>query len=190
MSDHITVIGNIATEPERRQTSTGVCVMSFRLASTQRHRDDRTGQWVDGSTNWYTVSAFRQLAEHALESLQKGQRVIVTGKLRLRSWETSAKKGLDVEIDADGLGHDLRWGTSTFQHDTSNLVGEPAAPTPAPPEPFPQSYPADRLAGADERTGELADERTGELVGAGLVRNDAWDTRPLGSDQRGDDRPF
>lgn len=182
MSDHITVIGNIATEPERRRTSTGIPVVSFRLASTQRHRDDRTGQWVDGATNWYTVSAFRRLAEHALASFQKGQRVIVTGKLKLRSWETSAKKGLEAEIDADGLGHDLLWGTSAFQRDTSSMVGEPGVPSSAPTASLPRSYPAD-----DEVE---ADERTGELVGAGLVRDDGWDASPLGSDQRGSDIPF
>ncbi len=115
MSDHITVIGNIATEPEQRRTAAGIAVTSFRVASSQRHFDSRTGEWVDGITNWYRVSAFRALGENAFGSLSKGQRVIVTGKLRVKEWESGGKKGVDVEIDADGLGHDLMWGTTSFQ---------------------------------------------------------------------------
>lgn len=178
MSDHITVIGNIATEPERRQTSTGVPVISFRLATTQRHRDERSGQWVDGATNWYTVSAFRRLAEHAHASLQKGQRVIVTGKLKLRAWETSAKRGLDVEIDADAIGHDLLWGTSVFQRDGSSLVGDRAGRDALPAN-------AVRAPGSHE-----PGEREGELVGAGLVRDDGWDAGPLGGTAAPSETPF
>ncbi|MFT4135903.1 single-stranded DNA-binding protein [Microbacterium sp.] len=187
MSDHITVIGNIATEPERRQTSTGVPVISFRLASSQRRFDARSGQWVDGATNWYTVSAFRRLAEHALVSLHKGQRIVVTGSLKLREWETSTKKGLEAEIDADGIGHDLLWGTSTFQRDTSGIVGES-------PRSEPTSLDAARHdatdpfrvpigeGGADAFPSAIP-QRSTATVGAGLVDDDAWDARPLGSEE-------
>ena len=115
MSDQITITGNIATEPERRSTPSGVAVTSFRLASSQRHFDRTKNEWVETSTNWYTVSAFRSLGENALESLHKGERVVITGRLRLREWESGAKKGLSVEIDADSIGHDLRWGTSRYR---------------------------------------------------------------------------
>ena len=114
MTDHITVIGNIATDPEQRRTTAGIAVTSFRVASSQRHFDARSGEWVDGLTNWYRVSAFRALGENAFTSLSKGQRIIVTGKLKLKEWEAGGKKGIEVEIDADGLGHDLQWGTSSF----------------------------------------------------------------------------
>ncbi len=114
MSDLITITGNIATEPERRRTATGVPVTTFRLASSQRHFDRAKSEWVETSTNWYSVSAFRDLAEHVGDSLHKGERVILTGRLRLREWETAAKRGLSVEIDADAIGHDLRWGTSRY----------------------------------------------------------------------------
>ncbi len=117
MSDHITVIGNIATHPERRRTGAGDTVISFRLATNPRYVDSRTGAWVDGPTNFYSVSAYRRLAEHALESLHRGERVIVSGKLRLRTWEAGEKKGVAPEIDADALGHDLKWGTSVFRSD-------------------------------------------------------------------------
>lgn len=116
MSDRITVVGNIATTPERRRTASGVTVVSFRLATNHRRRD-ATGQWVDSATNWYTVSGYRGLAEHALSSFLKGQRVIVTGSLRVRDWESNGKNGREAEIDADAFGHDLLWGTTVFARD-------------------------------------------------------------------------
>ena len=70
-----------------------------------------------GHTNWYTVSAFRQLAVHAQQSLHKGQRVIVTGRLRVSTWENASGKGTSVDIDAEAIGHDLLWGTSDFRRD-------------------------------------------------------------------------
>lgn len=116
MSDRITVVGNVATTPERRRTASGVTVISFRLATNHRRRD-ANGQWVDSATNWYTVSGYRALAEHALASFVKGQRVIVTGALRVRDWESNGKHGREAEIDADALGHDLLWGTTMFARD-------------------------------------------------------------------------
>lgn len=127
MSDTITITGNIATEPERRESG-GTPIASFRLASTQRRIDKESGQWVDAHTNWYTVSAFRQLAVHALESLHKGQRVIVTGKLKVRTWENASGKGTSVDIDAEGIGHDLLWGTTDFRKDDPG-ESTTAAPT-------------------------------------------------------------
>ncbi len=114
MSDHITVIGNVAAAPELRRTGAGDPVTSFRVGSTSRRRDAATGQWVDGETNWYRVSAFRALGEHAFASVTKGNRVIVVGKLRVRRWESAGKSGTDVEIDAEAIGHDLLFGTSAF----------------------------------------------------------------------------
>ncbi|HWI30374.1 MAG TPA: single-stranded DNA-binding protein [Microbacterium sp.] len=120
MSDTITITGNIATPPERRVTPAGVVITSFRVASSQRRYDRNSGGWIDGETNWYTVSTFRALAEHAYESFHKGERVIATGKLRLREWDNGTKKGFTAEIDADAVGHDLLWGTSRFRKDEAN----------------------------------------------------------------------
>lgn len=129
MSDTITVTGNIATEPERKHTSAGAPLTTFRVASTQRRYDRAAERWIDGSTNWYSVSAFRALGEHAYRSLHKGERVILTGRLRLREWETSSKRGVTAEIDAEAIGHDLLWGTSTYRRTDAGVPAHAAAAT-------------------------------------------------------------
>lgn len=134
MSDTITITGNIATDPELKRTPAGVAITTFRVASTQRRFDRATGQWIDGGTNWYTVSTFRSLADHAFHSLRKGHRVLLTGRLRLRQWDTGVKQGTSIEIEADAIGHDLLWGTTRFEKDappttTVPVEGDPwAAP--------------------------------------------------------------
>lgn len=114
MSDTITITGLIATTPRHVVTSEGLPITSFRLASSQRRFDKATSTWVDASTNWYTVTAFRQLAINAVPSLSKGDRVVVSGRLRVRDWQTDDRTGTNVEIEAETLGHDLFWGTSVF----------------------------------------------------------------------------
>ena len=118
MSTHVTVVGTIATEPTLLQSSQGVQLCSFRVASDER-RFDRTQQvWVDGNTNWFTVVCSRSLAEHASESFHKGQRIVVSGRLRVRNWEKEDKRGVTVEVEAESVGHDLRWGVSQFERRT------------------------------------------------------------------------
>lgn len=114
MSDTITITGNVGTHPESKRTAAGVSITTFRVASGQRRYDRSAGAWVDAGTNWYSVSAFRGLADHAFQSLTKGDRVILTGRLRVRSWDNGTKQGTDIEIDAEAIGHDLRWGTTRF----------------------------------------------------------------------------
>ena len=124
MTDTISLTGLVATTPKHVVTGTGLSVTSFRFASTQRRYDRAEQKWVDGDTNWYTVATFRQLATNVNASLQKGQRVIVTGRLRVRDWATDDKRGTNVEIDADAVGHDLSWGTTTFTRSTATAVAE------------------------------------------------------------------
>jgi single-strand DNA-binding protein len=128
--DTITITGNIAADPELKRTPTGVAIASFRVGSSQRRFDRNTGTWEDTGTNWYAVSAYRGLADHVFASLRKGDRVILTGRLKLRQWETDSKRGVAIEIDADAVGHDLRWGTSTFVKAERTRDGgqEPSSP--------------------------------------------------------------
>ena len=114
MSDTITITGLIATTPRHVVTSEGLPITSFRLASSQRRFDKTTDKWVDASTNWYTVTSFRQLAINAVPSLSKGDRIVVTGRLRVRDWQTDDRTGTNVEFEAETLGHDLFWGTAVF----------------------------------------------------------------------------
>ncbi|MFD3444191.1 single-stranded DNA-binding protein [Microbacteriaceae bacterium 4G12] len=122
MSDTITLIGFVATAPRHLITGEGLPITSFRLASTQRRYDRRTAEWVDGETNWYTVTGFRQLAVHTAASVAKGDRVIVTGRLRIRDWSSGERSGTTIEVEAEALGHDLSWGTAAFTRTTSSAV--------------------------------------------------------------------
>ena len=111
----LSVSGIVATTPRHVVTSEGLAITSFRLASTQRRFDKGQAQWVDIDTNWYTVVSFRQLAINANKSLNKGDRVVATGRVKVRNWQNDDKRGTSVEIEADALGHDLLWGTSAFE---------------------------------------------------------------------------
>lgn len=165
MSDTITVTGLVATTPKHLKTDTGLDITSFRLASTQRRYDRAEAKWVDAATNWYTVTTFRQLAANVVQSILKGQRVVVTGRLRIRDWTTGEKTGTTIEIDAESLGHDLLFGTSQFTRversapvaDTAQSAAA-AEEIPEPPEaPDPEFPPLDDLAEARaKRPAELA----------------------------------
>jgi single-strand DNA-binding protein len=128
MSDTITVTGLVATTPRHLVTGEGLPITSFRLASTQRRFDRKENRWVDGDTNWFTVTSFRQLANNIVGSVSKGQRVVVTGRLRVREWQTDDKRGTNVEIDADAIGHDLSWGTAAFVRSVASSIAQDAVP--------------------------------------------------------------
>ena len=115
MSDHVTVHGLIATEPRHLVTKEGLEVTSFRLAAMQRRFDRQLGKWRDDGTNWYSVASFRILAKNAAASLEKGHRVIVSGRLKVREWDAGERSGVSVDIEADAIGHDLVWGSTTFE---------------------------------------------------------------------------
>jgi single-strand DNA-binding protein len=118
MSDNITVTGLVATTPRYVTTSNGVQIISFRLASSQRRYDEALGRWIDGDTNWYTISGFGQLAENCVESINKGDRVVVVGKLRLRTWENNDRGGMTAEIESDVIAQDLNWGVASYKRVT------------------------------------------------------------------------
>jgi single-strand DNA-binding protein len=126
MTDTLTIVGKVATDPHLGQTGGGVAVTNFRLASTHRRFDAASQSWVDGGTNWYSVAAYRQLGEHAKASLRTGDSVIVTGRLRIRNWESNGKHGTSVDIDADAIGHDLRWGTTAYLRTHRSSAAESA----------------------------------------------------------------
>jgi single-strand DNA-binding protein len=126
MSETITVSGLVATTPRHLVTQDGLPITSFRLASSQRRFDRSQNRWVDGETNWYTVTAFRQLAINAAGSVSKGDRILVGGKLRVRDWDNGERAGTSVEIEAESLGHDLTWGSSVFTRTVLVREADPA----------------------------------------------------------------
>lgn len=115
MSEQITVSGLIATDPRIHTTKEGLSITSFRLAANSRHFDRAKNEWVSSATNWFTVLTFRQLAQNCAESLTKGDRVVVSGKIKIRDWDNGERTGTSVEIDADSVGLDLSFGVGTIQ---------------------------------------------------------------------------
>lgn len=111
----ITIQALVATTPRHLVTEDGLPITSFRVAVNERVYNTELNKWIDGHTNWYTVTCFRQLAINAIASISKGERVIVTGKLMIRDWDNGERAGTTVEIEAASIGHDLTWGQSTFK---------------------------------------------------------------------------
>lgn len=142
MPDTFSLGGVVGSEPRHTVTPDGLAVTSFRLASDQRRFNKRIQAWETYATNWYTISAFRTLAINAAASITKGDRIVVSGRLRIRSWESGTKSGVSVEIDADALGHDLAWGTSSFTKSiASAALAASAATTESVPDQDPGSSP-------------------------------------------------
>lgn len=110
----ITVVGNLTADPELRFTPSGAGVASFTVASTPRSFDKTTNEWKDGDALFLRCSAWRQLAENVAESLTRGTRVIVTGRLKQRSFETKqGEKRTVIELDVDEVGPSLKYATAT-----------------------------------------------------------------------------
>ncbi|SDQ63341.1 single-stranded DNA-binding protein [Thermostaphylospora chromogena] len=138
----ITLVGNLVDDPELRFTPTGQAVAKFRVASTPRYMDRQTGEWKDGETLFLTCNIWRQAAENVAESLQRGMRVIVQGRLRQRQWETKeGEKRTTYEVEVDEVGPSLRNATAKVNRTTrqggggfGGPVDDPwATATPAPP---------------------------------------------------------
>jgi single-strand DNA-binding protein len=105
----ITIAGNLVDDPELRFTPSGQPVARFRIASTPRFRDNASGEWKDGDSLFLTCNVWRQAAENVAESLQRGMRVIVSGRLRQRSYETKeGEKRTVYEVEVDDVGPSLR----------------------------------------------------------------------------------
>lgn len=189
MSDNITVRGFVATEPKSSTTPGGVATANFRLGCTERRYDRATNTWIDGNINWFTVQGYRQLAGNIGCSIKKGQRVIVVGRLKMRSWENDGRIYHVAEIDAESVGHDLMWGSANYIRTAGNgpqTVAAPAGSSTADPDGRREGNteddqnhpdhegsdgddgPATHSVFVDDATGEVAelDEETGELKGA------------------------
>jgi single-strand DNA-binding protein len=109
----VTVIGNLTADPELRFTPSGAAVASFTVASTPRTFDRQSGEWKDGEALFLRCNIWRQAAENVAESLTRGARVIVNGRLKQRSFETrEGEKRTVIELDVDEIGPSLRYATA------------------------------------------------------------------------------
>ena len=112
----ITIIGNLVADPELRFTASNIPVANFRIASTPRAYNKDTGQWEDGEALFLTCNVWRQAAENVTQSLTKGTRVIVNGRLRQRGWQTKeGEQRTSYEIEVDEVGPSLTFATATVQ---------------------------------------------------------------------------
>ncbi|MFI9238420.1 single-stranded DNA-binding protein [Streptomyces sp. NPDC053079] len=137
----VTVVGNVATQPDFREAANGAAVSRFRLAATVRRWDRQREEWADAYTSFYTVWAWRALAGNVVGSVTVGEPLIVQGKLRIQEQERDGKRWVSADIDAVSIGHDLARGTSAFRRVS------PARPLPLEPV---------RMAGADPGPGRGA----------------------------------
>ncbi|NIL59663.1 single-stranded DNA-binding protein [Salinispora arenicola] len=135
----ITVVGNLTDDPELRFTPSGAAVTKFRVASTPRFFDKSSSEWKDGEPLFLSCTVWRQAAEHVAESLQRGTRVIVSGRLRQRSYETrEGEKRTVIELEVDEIGPSLRYATAKVQKMArsgggGNFDGPRATAAPTPP---------------------------------------------------------
>jgi single-strand DNA-binding protein len=112
----LTVIGNLTDDPELRFTPSGAAVAKFRIASTPRFMDKASGEWKDGEPLFLSCTVWRQVAENVAESLSKGSRVIVSGRLRQRTYDTKeGEKRTVIDLEVDEIGPSLRYATAKVQ---------------------------------------------------------------------------
>ena len=163
----ITVVGNLTADPELRYTQAGLPVANFTIASTPRNFDRQANEWKDGEALFLRASVWREFAEHVAGSLTKGSRVIATGRLKQRSYETrEGEKRTAIELEVDEIGPSLRYATAQV---TRAAGGSSSG------------------GGGQSRPQQVADEpwsTPGSSTGGGA---DAWSTPGT---SYGDDTPF
>ena len=127
----VTIVGNLADDPELRYTQGGVAVVSVRVGSTPRTLNRSTNEWVDGETVWVRCTAWREAAENIAQSLTKGSRVVVTGRLKAPSAYQSAQgeARASLELEIDEIGPSLRYATASITR-RAREGGAPAVESP------------------------------------------------------------
>lgn len=145
----ITVVGNLTADPELRYTQGGLAVANFTIASTPRSFDRASNDWKDGEALFIRASVWREFAEHVAGSLTKGSRVIASGRLKQRSYETKeGEKRTSIELEVDEIGPSLRYATAQVTRAASSREGgAPRGGGQVAEEPWAASAPADAASG-------------------------------------------
>jgi single-strand DNA-binding protein len=139
----ITMVGNLVDDPDMRFTPAGVALVKFTIASTPRVRDPQTGEYRDGDPLFMACTAWRDLAEHIAESLRRGTRVVVSGRLRLSRWETpEGDKRSMYQLDVDEVGPSLRFATAQVRKATRTKAADGFTPDQIPDDPWATATPA------------------------------------------------
>jgi len=127
MSNHITITGNLTKDPEIRFTASGQAVASFGIAVNRKWQNKTTKEWEE-QTSFFEVTAWKQLAENVSESLTKGARVLVTGRLEQQSWEKDGESKTKVQIVADDVAPSLAWATcQVVRNERQSVKTQPQA---------------------------------------------------------------
>lgn len=152
----ITVVGNLTADPELRYTQNGLAVANFTIASTPRTFDRQANDWKDGEALFLRASCWREFAEHVASSLTKGSRVVATGRLKQRSYETKeGEKRTAIELEVDEIGPSLRYATAQVTRASSGGAGG---------------------GGGNSRPQAVADEPWGAQAPASGGGDDVWNT--------------
>lgn len=140
----ITIIGNLTADPELRFTPAGAAVANFTVASTPRTFDKQSNEWKDGEALFMRCQVWREAAENVAESLSRGSRVIVTGKLKSRTYETrEGEKRTVIELEVDEIGPSLRYATAKVNKANRGGAGSSRATTKPADDPWGSTPPAD-----------------------------------------------
>ncbi|HLL08995.1 MAG TPA: single-stranded DNA-binding protein [Nocardioidaceae bacterium] len=176
----ITLVGNLVDDPELRFTPSGAAVANFRVASTPRTFDKQSGEWKDGDSLFLSCSVWRQAAENVAESLQKGMKVIVSGRLKQRSYETrEGEKRTVFEIDVDDVGPSLRNATAKVTKTTRSGGGN-----------FSGGGGGDTDPWASPAAGNGGNSYASQGAGGPAGGSDPWSSASGQSSQAGDEPPF
>lgn len=119
----VTVTGNVTREPVLKFTPSGLALTTFGVAVNSRKKDG--DRWVDGDPEFYDIACWRELAENVAECIEKGTRVVVTGRLSFRAWEVDGEKRSKVEIVAEEVGPSLRWATASVHRNERRDAAPP-----------------------------------------------------------------
>jgi single-strand DNA-binding protein len=179
----ITVVGNLVDDPELRFTPSGAAVANFRIASTPRTFNRQTNEWEDGDTLFLSCSIWRQAAENVAESLTRGTRVIVQGRLKARTYETrEGEKRTVFEVDVDEVGPSLRSATAKVTRASRQGGGFGGQPSGAP-SGGGQSAPANDPWATPAAPSAPAGGGYGGGGGQSAPANDPWGAPGVGSDE-------
>jgi single-strand DNA-binding protein len=180
----ITVVGNLVDDPELRFTPSGAAVANFRIASTPRTLDRQTNEWKDGDALFLSCSVWRQAAENVAESLQKGMRVVVQGRLKQRQYETrEGEKRTVIELDVDEVGPSLKYATAKVTRTTRQGGGGGYSGGGGAPADDPWATPAPQQGGQGGQQSGYAGQPSQPASGQSAPANDPWAAPGVSNDE-------